>query len=604
MIKYPLNVTIDTNIFEANKFDFGTDSTMSLLVKNVQNGKIKLVLSNIVISEVEKHICRRVDNVCGKARKLRNEYLDILPEQYLTDIGMGIYVQIPDKKTIHQKAKDIFAKFLEDCKVERLDTGSINLEEILEDYFAVRPPFENSEKKKKEFPDAFIAEEIKKRFGGDEIVAIVSQDNGFKKACTNSKNHLFFSSLGELFNTLSKNEEEYIAALELIKNNNDSIIQTIKGMIDDSCVEVHGLSYDQDGIADGYDYDETYLEHCYLSGMRLHIIDDIDEDIITASLWIHGNMAVNCYFKDFDNAPWDSEEKEYVWVEEKHILEKHNVRFACRIELNSKTEEIRVLPFKIVLGGDSRKSRVEINDEQESFYKELEDMDREELGFLPLSQYSDMLENDLNESRMEQTILKLFEQYNEISSSYEELAILYDEICAQVRNKMEEDDAEAFFTALLFEMNIPIDFIEKDTDKLPDKISKWLDGKFDMVSERMERKLPDCIEYGENISILGTNCRAYTLSFDELHGTLEAGSEEQIEVSLLSNKEIIARGYVKLTVGYLDFDEDGGATDGIEDSIDYEVDDVLDALKDLISDLKEELVNEQELANSFANCLK
>lgn len=603
MIKYPLNVTIDTNIFEANKFDFGTDSTMSLLVKNVQNGKIKLVLSNIVISEVEKHICRCVDNVCGKARKLRNEYLDILPEQYLTDIGMGIYVQIPDKKTIHQRAKDIFAKFLEDCKVERLDTGSINLEEILEDYFAVRPPFENSEKKKKEFPDAFIAEEIKNRFGSDEIVAIVSQDNGFKRACNSSKNHLFFSSLGELFNTLSKNEEEYIAALELIKNNNDSILHTIKGMIDDSCVEVHGLSYDQDGIVDGYDYDETYLEYCYLSGMRLHTIDDIDEDIITASLWIHGNMAVNCYFKDFDNAPWDSEEKEYVWVEEKHILEKHNVRFACRIELNSKTEEIRVLPFKIVLGGDSRKSRVEINDEQESFYKELEDMDREELGFLPLSQYSDMLENNLNESRMAQTILKLFEQYNEISSSYEELAILYDEICAQVRNKMEEDGAEAFFTALLFKKNILIDFIEKDTDKLPDKIRKWLDSKFDMVSERMERKLPDCIEYGENISILGTNCRVYTLSLDELHGTLEAGSEEQIEVSLLLNKKIIARGYVKLTVGYLDFDEDGGAADGIEDSIDYEVDDVLDALKDLISDLKEELVNEQELANSFANCL-
>lgn len=55
---------------------------MSLLVKNVQNGKIKLVLSNIVISEVEKHICRCADDVCGKARKLRKEYLDILPEQY------------------------------------------------------------------------------------------------------------------------------------------------------------------------------------------------------------------------------------------------------------------------------------------------------------------------------------------------------------------------------------------------------------------------------------------------------------------------------------------------------------------------------------------
>ena len=367
MIKYPLNVTIDTNIFEANQFNFGTDSTMSLLVKNVQNGKIKLVLSNIVISEVEKHICQRVDSICGKARKLRKEYLDILPEQYLTDIGMGLYVQIPEKEPIHQSAKEVFEKFLDDCKVERLDTSSIKLEEILDNYFAVLPPFENSEKKRKEFPDAFIAEEIKQRFGNDEIVAIISQDKGFKKACCDSKNHLFFSSLGELYNTLSKNEEEYDAALELIKSNCDSIIQTIKGMIDDGCIEVRGLSYDKDGIAEGYDYSETYLEHCHLSGMRLHTIDDIDGDIITASLWIHGNMAVNCYFEDFDNSPWDPEEKEYIYVDVKHILEKHDARFACRIVLNRKTNELRVLPFKVILGEDSRKSREIINDEQEAY---------------------------------------------------------------------------------------------------------------------------------------------------------------------------------------------------------------------------------------------
>lgn len=237
-------------------------------------------------------------------------------------------------------------------------------------------------------------------------------------------------------------------------------------------------------------------------------------------------------------------------------------------------------------------------------YRELEDVDREELGFLPLSQYRDMLENDLNESNMAQAMLKLFEQYNDISSCYEELAILYDEICTQAKSDMEEDVAKAFISVLSFEKSIPIDFSEKDTDELLDEIREWLDGKFDMVSEKMERSLPDYIEYGENISILGTNCRVYTLSLDELHGTPEAGSEEQIEVSLLLDKEKLARGYVKLTVGYLNFDEDGGASDGIEDSIDYEVDDVLDALKNLISDLKEELVNEQELANSLANCLK
>ena len=581
----------------------GLTLTMSLLVKNVQNGKIKLVLSNIVISEVEKHICRCVDNVCGKARRLRKEYLDILPEQYLVDIGMGIYVQIPEKKTIHQSAKEVFEKFLEDCKVERLDTGSINLEEILEDYFAVRPPFENSEKKRKEFPDAFIAEEIRKRFGSDEIVAIVSQDKGFIKACTNSKNHMFFPSLGDLFNTLSKNEEEYTAAFELIKSSYDSIIQAIKEMIDDSCVEVHGVSYDRDGIADGYEYDETYLERCNLSGMKLHTIDDIDADIITASLWIHSNMTVNCYFEDFDNAPWDSEEKEYVFVEQKHILEKHDARFPCRVELNRKTGEIRVLPFTIVLGGDSRKSRVEIDDEQEKLRREFEDADREELGFLPLSQYGDVLADNLNESSMAQEMLELFEQYNDISSAYEDLLLRYDEIDTQIEHEMEEDEAKAFITALSSAKSIPIDFSCKDTDEDLEKIREWLDCKEDMISRRMERKLSDFIEYGETISIFGTDDKAYTLSFDELRETPEAGSEEQIEISLLSGNETLARGSVKLTVGYQNFDEDGGAADGIEDSIEYEVDDVLDALKGIIAELKEEFNKEQKLVNDLVKCL-
>lgn len=604
MIKYPLYVTIDTNIFEANQFDFGADSTMSLLVKNVQNGKIKLVLSNIVISEVEKHLCSRVDSVCGKARKLRKEYLDLLPEQYLTDIGMGLYVQIPKKEPIHQRAKEVFERFLNDCKVERLDTSSINLENILENYFAVCPPFENSEKKRKEFPDAFIAEEIKKRFGNDEVVAIISQDKGFKNACGDSENHLFFSSLGELYNLLSKNEEMYAAALESIKSNHDSIIQKIKEMIDDNCIEVCGLSYDKDGIPEGYDYSETFLEHCDLLGTRLHIIDDIDGDIITASLWIHGKITMNCYFEDFDNSPWDPEEKEYVYVDVKHILEKHDARFACRIELNSKTNDLRVLPFKIILGGDSRKSREEIDDEQATSYNDLEDADREELGFVPLSQYGDFLSDNLNSSDMAQKMLELFEYYNDISLSYEDLSIRYDEICSQVKNEMTADEAKTFIAKLSFNKGIPIDFSDKNNDETLNEIIMWLDTKSESLFERSERKLPDYIEYGENINIFGVNSKSYTLSFEELLGIPEIGSEESIEVTLWLGNETIAKGYVKLTIGYINYDEDGGVTDGIEDSIDYEVDNVLIAINELILELKEELDSEQKLASFLEKCLK
>ena len=34
MIKYPLYVTLDTNIFDANKLDFSQDSTLGLLVNH------------------------------------------------------------------------------------------------------------------------------------------------------------------------------------------------------------------------------------------------------------------------------------------------------------------------------------------------------------------------------------------------------------------------------------------------------------------------------------------------------------------------------------------------------------------------------------------
>ena len=56
MIKFPLYVTLDTNIFDSNKLDFSKDSTLSLLINYVETGKIKIVLSNIVVKEVEKHI--------------------------------------------------------------------------------------------------------------------------------------------------------------------------------------------------------------------------------------------------------------------------------------------------------------------------------------------------------------------------------------------------------------------------------------------------------------------------------------------------------------------------------------------------------------------
>lgn len=66
-------------------------------------------------------------------------------------------------------------------------------------------------------------------------------------------------------------------------------------------------------------------------------------------------------------------------------------------------------------------------------------------------------------------------------------------------------------------------------------------------------------------------------------------------------EETLARGRVKLTVGYLEFDEDRGAAEGIEDSIIYQVDDVLAELEKLISEVKKEFSEEKSIAESLYN---
>ena len=63
MFKYPLTVTIDTNIFDAAKFDLCDTSTLRILENYVKSGKIKVFPFTVILGgdsrcnryEVEEH---------------------------------------------------------------------------------------------------------------------------------------------------------------------------------------------------------------------------------------------------------------------------------------------------------------------------------------------------------------------------------------------------------------------------------------------------------------------------------------------------------------------------------------------------------------------
>lgn len=98
MFKYPLAVTIDTNIFDAAKFNLGDASTLRILENYVRRGKIKVVLSDIVVRESKRHIAARVKEVCGIVNTARNSALKVYNEHLISSIGMNEIENITDSE--------------------------------------------------------------------------------------------------------------------------------------------------------------------------------------------------------------------------------------------------------------------------------------------------------------------------------------------------------------------------------------------------------------------------------------------------------------------------------------------------------------------------
>lgn len=590
MFKYPLAVTIDTNILDAAKYDLGDGSTLQLLKNYVDDGIIKVVLSNIVVRESKKHLAKQVNKACGIARKLRAEVLQESTEYLINYVGLSRLLEISkDKDALIQKSEELFDNFLTDINAEILGIDLINLESIIDDYFEINPPFEDGEKKRKEFPDAFIANQIRKRFGEAEDVAIVSNDNGFKKACKEAPNHFFFGSLGALFDAINKEKEEaYAETINVIKELQFRIAHTLIEYIkSNENIEVRGLSYDKDGVETGFDYDESYLHNVSNIAFRVDSVDEMTDKYSKVTLLCKADISADCYFEDYANAPWDSETKEYVFVETIKMREEHTSRFECRIEVDRETKSYKIFPFTIILDDDSRKDRYELEKQSVVNYEqEIQDMDRVQLGFTPLGSYESYLEEALPDSELSNEIIERFEKINQLHCKFEDHSIIYDSLLEELDNSDPRYIIKSIYPKLLGISDIPhITDIESIEDREIEEIKNWINSKCEIASKISEDDtLPDTLNFGESIIIKGVDNSELSFTIDEIEISPTEGSEEIIDIYFCNSKGERISGYIKLIVGYLNFDEDGGASDGIEEDIEYEFDEILKEIDSYISE--------------------
>lgn len=591
MFKYPLAVTIDTNIFDAAKFDLCDTSPLKTLENYVKNGKIKVILSDIVVRESKRHIADKTKKICGIMRKAKADALKESAEHFISALKLGEILRIVKfNDELVSKGEEMFDDFLRTINAEILDADLIDVGLILDDYFETKPPFENGEKKKSEFPDAFIAQQIRKRFGETEKVVIVSNDKGFIRACKGSENRIFFSCLSDLYNAISKDDAAYDETMAVIKELQLRISAAVKEYINDNeNIEVHGLSYDKDGIAFGYDYNEFYLHGISDVTFSVHSVDEIIDNISIVTLSCKAGISADCCYENYANAPWDPEEKEYVFVDTIKMREEHKARFGCRIEIARAEKTFKVSPFTVILDGDSRRNRYEVEEQPvEDDEEEIRDMDREALGFQALGSYESYLEDNLPDSHFYADIIARFKEINGLYRKYDDCCIGFDDLLAELDAADSKEIIKLIYERLLEISDIPhIANIENITDSDIEEIQAWANAQYERVSEIADiDTLPDVMSFGETIVIKGVDGSKASLSIGDNQISPDEGSEEVIDICFSNGDENTTSGYIKLTVGYLNFDEDGGASDGLPDDVEYEYDDILKELDNFIDTQK------------------
>lgn len=383
MLKYPLSVFLDTNIFIGCRYDLDEKGLLLKLKNLVNHNKVRLYISNIVLRETERHIKLDISNAINELKKARKKVSKQISPTIVKDTSLSTIFELPCQNTIEETALTKFREFLEASKVICLDNKGIDIDGILEDYFNGNAPFENKEVKKYEFPDAFIISKLKKEFYESNPVWVISSDEGFRKALDNEEGLNCLSSINELLDMINKQDQMYDTIIQYIKDKDvyKEICNNIKERIEFDDIEVNGLDYDRKGYREGYEYSDTLTTDVSVENFYLSSVDEISENIIYLTILCKAKISVSCSYYDYDNSIWDSEEKEYMFLLEREIDEEHEPEFECSLSLKVNHEDDNVefslfdISYDLVLDQGSRTKRSFVEPKDPGLDAEAEMMD-------------------------------------------------------------------------------------------------------------------------------------------------------------------------------------------------------------------------------------
>jgi len=321
-------VFIDTCAYKNKNFQFG-DHTLLKLQNLLEEDKIQLLITDITIKEIEGHLLKMSASAIKKLKDYIHadgKILRATPELTIHSIFDSI-----TKHDIYNSINSKFNEFLDSPRVENVSIKDVNPEVVFNKYFLNEPPF-ISEAKKHEFPDAFVLEAVKDVAKSRLLkIYIISTDGDMKAYAENDENCIHLSSIDELVDLVLRNDQELLEPITFA----DSVFLSLEGEIKQRAKDI--LSESQfEAEFEGFEYlDEEVYE------LEIDKIDISNKTLIEVSnesaeyeLEFEVELTATYMLPDYDNSPWDPEDKVYVFLRKHEITKTHKQKYSANIEIS------------------------------------------------------------------------------------------------------------------------------------------------------------------------------------------------------------------------------------------------------------------------------
>jgi len=318
------NIIIDTSYFVQNIFDFNKIELQKLR-DLIDNGSATLYLTDITIAEVNKKIrellpiaWKRLDTGDGK-------YLKPIP------IFKKLLNQYDEERAVAEVLSS-FQDFLKIWKVQIISSQEVSALHIYHMYSDLKPPF--SDKKKKEFPDAFVLEAIRIwRDRTDKSAYLLSNDEDWRnyieihemKILGEYPTLFHIRELSPFINSIIRRDEELNDRVKFA----DKVLRNSWHKIRERVLEEFKfLGFDSDGI-DDEEIDRVYPLDCQI--FESDILGTIGY-VATYELSLEIDVIVKYSVPDYSNAFYDKEDDKFYNLKYVSVYSKQTLLEDCTIE--------------------------------------------------------------------------------------------------------------------------------------------------------------------------------------------------------------------------------------------------------------------------------